>query len=267
MKDKPLGFMVIVLLVIVAVGIVGVAQEAEEPVPPASGWTISGGVELFFPRMADLNQQIDFFNQDIREVRSSLESLFDESLTLNGRFSPLTASRGQFARVLYHLTPSFGLGFEAEYLALHHHGKYTITSPDKRVAFAVTLAVPTGGGLAVLCLDSTDLIELGPWSFRFTAGAGYYNATAKMEKQIQLTGIDEFTLRDEADVTVGTSAWGSKLSAVVNHRIADTLILEFSAGWRNLTFQQVAINFNDPADKIDLDFSGLCLSVGIALHF
>jgi hypothetical protein len=37
--------------------------------------------------------------------------------------------------------------------------------------------------------------------------------------------------------------------------------------WRSLTFNQVAVNFNDPTDKIDLDFSGLCLSFGIALRF
>ena len=82
-----------------------------------------------------------------------------------------------------------------------------------------------------------------------------------------MTGIDEFTLRDEADVTDGTSAWGSKLSFVVEHQFAPGLLLKLSVTSRSLTFRQVGINFNDLTDAIDLDFSGMCLSAGLGLRF
>jgi len=255
------------LLIVVGLGLLGAAQETEMPIPVSSAWTVSGGVQLFFPAMGELNQQIGLFNLDIKDVRSSLVSLYDENMTLEGAVSPVTASTGQFARLLYRISPSLGVGFEAEYLSLNHRGWYEILSPDKSVTFDISLSVPTGGGLGVVCFDSDDLVDLGPWSFRITAGTGYYNATARMEKQIQLTGIDQFTLRDEAYVTDGASAWGSKLCAIVRHRFADALALEFSAGWRSLKFEQVTVNFNDPTDKIDLDFSGLCLSLGIVLSF
>lgn len=255
------------LLIVVALGLLGAAQETEMPVPVSSAWTVIGGVQMFFPAMTELNEQIGLFNLDIKEVRSSLVSLYGESMTLDGWVSPVTASRGQFARLLYRVSPFLGVGFEAEYLALSHHGWYEIYSPDKNVAFNVKLSVPAGGALGVLCFNSADIIDLGPWSFRITAGTGYYNATAKMEMQIQLTGIDQFTLRDEAYVTDGTSAWGSKLCAIIGHQFADVLALEFSVAWRNLKFEQLAVNFNDPTDKIDLDFSGLNLSVGIVLRF
>lgn len=255
------------LLVVMALGLIGAAQETEMLLPVSSPWTVTGGVQMFFPAMTELNEQIGLFNLDIKDVRSSLVSLYGESMTLDGWVSPVTASTGKFARLLYGLSPSLGVGFEAEYVSLTHHGGYSIYSLDKGVSLRVRLSAPAGGVLGVLCFDSADLIDLEPWSFRLTAGTGYYNATAKMEKQIQLTGIDEFTLRDEAYVTDGASAWGSKLRAIIRHQFADALALEFSAGWRSLKFEQVAVNFNDPTDKIDLDFSGLCLSFGIVLGF
>ncbi len=257
------------LLILVALGLVGTAQETEMPIPVSSPWTVTGGVQLFFPAMTELNQQIDWFNQDIKEVRSSLESLYGESmgLEIDGHVLAVVASTGQFARLLYGVSPSLSVGIEAEYLALSHQGRYMIDSLDKRVTFNIRLSAPAGGVLGVLCFDSDEFVDLGPWSFLITAGAGYYNITAKMEKNIQLTGIDQFTLRDEAYVTGGASAWGSKLNAIVRHQFADSLALEFSASWRSLTFGQLAVNFNDPTDKIDLDFSGLNLSVGIVLRF
>lgn len=256
----------VAVLIVVTFGFLGVAQEAEMPIPVNSPWTVSGGAQLFFPAMTELNQQIDLFDEDIKEVRSSLVSLYG-GMPLAGWASPVTASTGQFVRLLYGVSPSLSLGIEAEYLALSHHGRYEIFSPDKSVTFDIRLAVPAGGGLGVLCLDSDDLIDLGPWSFQVAAGTGYYNATAKMEKNIQLAGIDQFTLRDEACVTDGASAWGSKVHAIVRHQFADFLALEFSAAWRSLKFEQLAVNFNDPTDMIDLDFSGLSLSFGIVLRF
>ncbi len=217
--------------------------------------------------MADLNQQIDYFNQDIIDVYRALESLYADQMGLNGWFSHLTASAGWFGQFLYKPLPLLGVGFEAEFLPVYHHGAYAISTPDKSVAFTVDISVPAGGVLGVLCFDSTDLVDLGLWSFQFLAGLGYYNAAAKLEKQIQLTGIDEFTLRDEADVTDGTSAWGSKLSFAVEHRFAPDLILKLSVTSRSLSFERVGINFNDITDGIDLDFSGMCLSAGLGLRF
>ena len=267
MHRNSFPLLAVTLTVCLGFGVLVVAQETETPGPVASAWSIIGGVELFFPTMEDLNQQIDFFNQDIIEVARALKTLYDTSMTLDGWFSPLTAGAGWFGQLLYKPFPFMGFGLEVEYLPVYHHGGYAIYSPDKRVAFAVEISVPAAGMLGVLYFDSTDLVDLGLWSFQFQAGLGYYNATAKMEKQIQLTGIDEFTLRDEADVTVGTSALGSKLSFAVEHRFAPDLLLKLSVTSRGLTFRQVGINFNDLTDGIDLDFSGMCLSAGLGLRF
>lgn len=149
------------LLIVVALGLLGAAQETEMPIAVDLAWTVTGGVQLFFPAMNELNQQIDWFNQDIVDIRSSLVSLYGESMTLDGWVSPVTASRGQFARLLYRVSPFLGVGFEAEYLALSHHGWYEIYSPDKNVAFNVKLSVPAGGALGVLCFNSADIIDLG----------------------------------------------------------------------------------------------------------
>ena len=264
-----ISFSLLVVSLAVSLGLGGLvaAQETETPGPVASAWSIAGGAVLFFPAMEDLNQQIDFFNQDIIEVARALKTLYDTSMTLEGWFSPLTAGAGWFGQLLYKPFPFMGVGLEVEYLPVYHHGGYAIYSPDKRVTFAVEISVPAAGMLGVLCFDSTDLVDLGPWSVQLLAGLGYYNATAKMEKQIQLTGIDEFTLRDEADVTVGTSALGTKLSVVVEHRFSPDLLLKLSVATRGLTFKQVEINFNDLADGIDLYFSRLCLSAGLGLRF
>jgi hypothetical protein len=266
MNTKYRGLTVVALLV-VTLGLLGVAQQAEMSIPMNSLWTVSGGVQLLFPAMTELNQQIVLLDQDIKEVSSSLESLFGENMGLEGWASPVIASTGQFVRLLYRMSPSLSVGIEAEYLALSHHGRYAIDSPDKRVTFDIRLSAPAGGGLGVLCLDSNEFVDFGPWSFLLCAGAGYYNSTVKMEKNIRLTGIDQFTLRDEAYVTTASSAWGSKLNAIVRYEFADALELEFSVAWRSLKFEQLPVNFNDLTDMIDLDFSGLNLSVGIVLRF
>lgn len=267
MRRNSVYLAVVAATVCLGLGVLVVAQEIETPGPVASAWSITGGAVLFFPAMEDLNQQIDFFNQDIIEVARALKTLYDTSMGIDGWFSPLTAGAGWFGQLLYKPFPFMGVGLEVEYLPVYHHGGYIINSPDKRVAFAVEISVPAAGMLGVLCFDSTDLVDLGLWSFQLLAGLGYYNATAKMEKQIQLTGIDEFTLSDEADVTVGTSALGSKLSFAVEHRFAPDLLLKLSVTSRGLTFRQVRINFNDITDDIDLDFSGMCLSAGLGLRF
>jgi len=292
MRRNSFCLAVVAATVCLGLGVLVVAQETETPGPVASAWSITGGAVLFFPAMEDLNQQIDFFNQDIIEiaralktlygtsmgidffnqdiieVARALKTLYDTSMGIDGWLSPLTAGAGWFGQLLYKPFPFMGVGLEVEYLPVYHHEASAIYStPDKKVAFAVEISVPAAGMLGVLCFDSTDLVDLGLWSFQLLAGLGYYNATAKMEKQIQLTGIDEFTLSDEADVTVGTSALGSKLSFAVEHRFAPDLLLKLSVTSRGLTFRQVRINFNDLTDGIDLDFSGMCLSAGLGLRF
>jgi len=268
MRRNSFCLAVVAAAVCLGLGVPVVAQEIETPGTVASAWSITGGAVLFFPAMEDLNQQIDYLNQDIIEVARALKTLYDTSMGIDGWLSPLTAGAGWFGQLLYKPFPFMGVGLEVEYLPVYHHKASAIYStPDKQVAFAVEISVPAAGMLGVLCFNSTDLVDLGLWSFQLLAGLGYYNATAKMEKQIQLTGIDEFTLSDEADVTVGTSALGSKLSVAVEHRFAPDLLLKLSVTTRGLTFKQVGINFNDLADGIDLDFSGMCLSAGLGLRF
>jgi len=267
MHRNPFCLTAVALAICLGLGVLVVAQEIETPGPVASAWSITAGAELFFPAMADLNEQIDYFNQDIIEVYHALKSLYADQMGLNGWFSPLTAGAGWFGQLLYKPLPFMGFGLEVEYLPVYHHGAYAIDSPDKSVAFTVDISAPAAGMLGVLCFDSTDLVDLGLWSFQLLAGLGYYNATATLEKQIQLSGIDEFTLRDEADVTDGTSSWGSKLTFAVEHRFAPDLLLKLSVTSRSLCFERVGINFNDITDGIDLDFSGMCLSAGLGLRY
>jgi len=258
----------LVLAAIVACGVSGQEVQTPSAVPGVgSPWAVTGGTGLFFPGVKEVNEKIEALRLDMRELRSEIETLVGDDMSLSELMLPVAAGSAAGVRILRNLSGSFSAGFELESLRLHHDGWFLITSPDKRVAVDVELSMTAGGGSAVLSVDSAESGSLDPWAFRITAGGGYYNATVHLEKQIQLHGIDEFGLREEADSVDGASAWGGRLTASVSRRISEAMTVEFSAAWRSLVFRDVRANVLDPTETIDLDLSGLTLSVSLSLAF
>ncbi len=222
---------------------------------------------LFFPAMADVNEQLAAFDQEMGQLRSTIENLYGEDMVLNGWYVPVASGTHAFGWMTYALSPVIGLVAELDLLRLGYDRGYTIMSPDRSVAFDVALSMMVGGGSLGLSLDSRDLVDLGNWSFRASGLAGYHNASVAMERNIRLDGIEQFTLMDEADITSASSAWGTKLTAGVAYRIGDTFSVELDAAWRGLVIPDVAANVYDPTEMIDLDFSGFAFSIGITLSF
>jgi hypothetical protein len=217
--------------------------------------------------MADMNEQLVAFDQEMMQLRSTIEDLYRENMVLNGWYVPVAAGTHAFGWMTYALSPVVGLVAELDLLQLGYDRGYTITSPNRNVAFDVALSMMVGGGSLGISLDSRDLVDLGSWSFRVSGLAGYHNASVAMEKNIRLDGIEQFTLMDEADVTSASSAWGTKLAAGVAYRIGDTFSVELDAAWRSLVIPDVAANVYDPTEMIDLDFSGFAVAVGFTLRF
>jgi hypothetical protein len=244
-----------------------VAQEPVVQTASASIGSANASVELYLPKMAALNEEIAFFADDLPVVADELELNFGGNWGWNAIISPLTASAGRAFRVLYDLTPLVSVGVEAEYLDLEHHLSCGFISEGKSLSMSVDLSAPAGGGLAVLALHSSEFVDLGPWSIDLSGAVGYYNMTAKVERQTQVHGIPAFTQRPEIDATTSAAACGAKASLSVINQISDALSLEISGGWRSLLFKRAVVSFNDPEQRIDLDFSGLTVRVGLSLRF
>ena len=266
MPRRQLRFWMLIGALLV-VGLAAAAQGVQTASTTPMRGLASASFELYFPKMEALNAEIIGFQESLSGIAHDLEDTFGGDWVRNARDRRLTASHAEALGVLHSLAPSVAIGVEAEYLALEYRLACDFNSPGKSVLMTIDLSAPAGGALVVLAADSTELVDLGIWSIGLSAGVGYYNMTAKMQKNIQVHGIPAYAAESEMHVTTGVAAWGTKASLSVASRISDALSLEFSAAWRSLTFREIGVNFNDPEQAIDLDFSGLTVSVGMVLRF
>lgn len=278
---KALCWLIGVLVVMCVVALV-TAQETEPPeIVPEEGaqaeneivaiefspFLVSGGIIGSLHGMADLNQEIGYFNQDARVVAQILDDLYVINMSVSGRIPDLTMSIGGYGGLIYKPFPSIGGGLVVEYLQVATHGAVDISTPEVGVQFTLDVSIPTLGVLGVVVFDPSDLIDMGGWICQVQAGFGFYSTSAKSEKRIHLTGITDFTLRDEVDVSVTENTWGSTLSLSAGYQLTSNFVVKVALASRQLVFKNAGINFNNLADTVDLDLSGVCLSVGFELRF
>lgn len=276
---KGLRWLVSVLMVVCLAGLV-TAQETEiiPPVPEEDlveevvgidflPFLITGGIIGNLHGMADLNQEIGYFNQDARVVAQILDDWYVVNMSVSGKTPDLTMSLGGYGSLLYKAFPSIGAGLMVEYLQVGTRGSVDISTPELGVQFTLDISIPTLGVGVVLVFDPSDLIDMGGWICQVQTEFGFYRTEAKSEKRIHLTGIEEFTLRDEVDVSVTESTWGSKTSLSVGYQLDSNVVIKAVLASRRLVFKDAGINFNNLADTVDLDLSGICLSIGFELRF
>jgi len=263
-----------VLYVALLMTFTAIAQETTPVQTPSEGIpteilpiVITGGVVGSLHGAKDLNQEIEYFNHDARVVAQALDNLYAINMSLSGRVPDLTMSLGYYGSLLYKPFPSIGAGVEAEFLQIGTQGAVDISTPEVGVQFTLDVTIPTFGVCGVLAFDPSDLFDTGSWIASAQAGFGFYRTNAHSEKRIHLTGIEHFSLRDEVNVSVTESAWGSKASLSVGYQLNPNIILKVVLASRQLVFKNAGINFNDLADTVDLDLSGVCVAASIELRF
>ncbi len=260
--------------VVLLVGVVAVAQETTLIQTPSVGIhseflpiVITGGVIGSFHEMKDLNQEIEYFNHDARVVAQTLDDVYAINMSVSGRVPALSLSVGYYGELMYKPFASLGAGIEAEFLQVGTQGTVDISTPELGVKFTLDVAIPTFGVCGVVAFDPSDLIDMHGWTASIQTGFGFYRTGARSEKHIHLIGIEHFSLRDEVNVKVTESAWGSKESLSVGYQLSPSFLLKLSFAARQLVFKNAGINFNNLADTVDLDLGGICVAASIELRF
>ena len=265
MCEKGVVTFLFVVLVIGAIG--GFAQEVQTPSEALPFLTIQLGPSASLHALAELNDEIDYFNHDARVVAQQLDDLYAITMAVSGKVPSLSMSVGASGQFFYKLLPSINAGLRIEYLHVAGHGITDIGTPDFGVRFTLDMNFPTTGGVVLIAFTPSDLLQMGDWTIWLQGGVGYYFMAASVKKEIELTGISSFTLRDEISVDVSEASWGSLYAIGCSYEAAPGMALYGCVTSRTLRFPNVGVDFNNLADEIDLDLGGFSLEGGIQLAF
>ena len=61
--------------------------------------------------------------------------------------------------------------------------------------------------------------------------------------------------------------WGSLVFVSADYQVSEVFLLFASFSRRGLLFPEIPCNINDWSERLDLDLSGVALSIGFALAF
>lgn len=200
---------------------------------------------------------------------------------------------GAFGGLRYWINPSTAVGGEVEYFSKNNEGSLEFSKwSSAKTGSEFTNAsgsLDVSMDVSVTGFSGSGAFKASPELTVF-ASAGYYYLNGSAETKIAVNDADTTAakgnvlerLGDPAKAKFSDSALGFKAGAAFSYPVADQLSILGRAAYRNLTFKEVTLEADngggdysesewpidapDP-DKVDLDFSGFELGLGVVYSF